>query len=92
MMSDFRGIGGSKMNRSKYDPKNRTLEDRSRTIGGRGSKLTPKIGHHSCMFPFKGLPFFKEKQFTLTWSSDLASGKTLKSSTSNFCSFLSTLV
>ena len=47
MMSDFRGDGGSEMT-----PKNRTLEGKNRTLGGRGGQKSSKIvGHHLCTFP-----------------------------------------
>ena len=47
MKSDFRGGGGSKMT-----PKNRTLEGKNRTLGGRGGQKSSKIvGHHLCTFP-----------------------------------------
>ena len=33
-------------------PKNRTLEGKNRTLGGRGGQKSPKIvGHHLCTFP-----------------------------------------
>ena len=38
MMSDFRGKGGSKM-----IPKNRTLEGKNRTLGGRGGQKSSDI-------------------------------------------------
>ena len=48
MMSDFRGDGGSEMT-----PKNRTLEGKNRTLGGRGGQKSSKIvGHHLCTFPY----------------------------------------
>ena len=34
-------------------PKNRTLEGKNRTLGGRGGqKLSKIVGHHLCTFPF----------------------------------------
>ena len=55
MKSDFRGGWGSKMH-----PNNWTIQDKNRTlwvvreVGA--SKMTPKIGHHLCMFPYSGVP------------------------------------
>ena len=47
MMSDLKGEGGSKMT-----PKNRTLEDKNRALGGRRVKNDQKkIEHHLWMFP-----------------------------------------
>ena len=47
MISDFRGGGGSKIT-----PKNRTLEGKNRTLGGRGGQKSSQIvGHHLCTFP-----------------------------------------
>ena len=38
-------------------PKNRTLEGKNRTLGGRGGQKSSKIvGHHLCTFP-KGPPY-----------------------------------
>ena len=34
-------------------PKNRTLEGKNRTLGGRGGQKSSKIvGHHLCTFPY----------------------------------------
>ena len=34
-------------------PKNRTLEGKNRTVGGRGGQKSSKIvGHHLCTFPY----------------------------------------
>ena len=42
------GEGGSKMT-----PKNRTVEGKNRTLGGRGGQKSSKIvGHHLCTFPY----------------------------------------
>ena len=62
-INDVRFLGGE--GGSKMTPKNRTLEGKNRTLGGRGGQKSSKIvGHHLCTFPNSVAVFAETKMVT----------------------------